>query len=124
VRVDRSRPGCAALVERKNDGVSTKPCLVVNLTHCCKATRRRDNIRMGRYSGCVINREPHPDPVAPANRRGRVCCLFSGTSKLPPGRRLRYFWDVVYQRDTLSDPAGERTPSSCDSGSVRIEYYF
>jgi len=42
---------------------------------------------MGRYSGCVTDRGPRPS-LAPANRRGRACCLFSGTSKLPPGRCL------------------------------------
>lgn len=38
---------------RTKNVVPTNPSLVADLTYCREAMRRRGNIRMGRYSGCV-----------------------------------------------------------------------
>lgn len=85
--LDRSRPGsrrCAVLVaseedlRTKNSWKPTKPCLVVDLMHCCEATRRRGNIRMGRYSGCVTDRGPRPDPGSSQSSRAGFAASLAG----------------------------------------------
>lgn len=62
-------------------GTTSSLSRFADLTHCPEARRRRGNIRMGRYSGCVDRSRTAPRPLVPANRRRRVHRHFTGTSR-------------------------------------------